>query len=150
MNSSPRPGHREDLLAFVVGTLSGGVMVGLGAWCLAAPRSFAAWIAFAPYNEHLVHDLGAFQVGIGATVLLALVWHDSLGVALSGFIAASSIHAVNHAVDRHLGGHDTDSVLLCVLTALAALGLASHIRRVREAGSSSGDDHRLPRPALIR
>lgn len=129
MTPAAEAGRRPDRPAVLVGLLCGGVMLALGGWGLLAPRSFALWTAFAPYNPHLVHDLGAFQVGIGATVLLALLWHDSLGVALSGFVVADNTHAVNHAVDRHLGGHDTDSLYLAVLAGLALLGLASHLRR---------------------
>jgi hypothetical protein len=38
-------------------------MLSLGLWAVAAPRSFAGWISFPPYNEHLIHDAGAFQIG---------------------------------------------------------------------------------------
>jgi hypothetical protein len=43
---------------------------GTRAW--AVPHSSARFVAF-PYHEHFLHDLGAFQLGIGAT-LLALAW----------------------------------------------------------------------------
>jgi hypothetical protein len=46
---------------------------------------FDAFIDFPPYNEHLLHDVGAFQIGIGVSVLLALMWSDSIGVALVAF-----------------------------------------------------------------
>jgi hypothetical protein len=39
----------------------------------------------APCNQHLIHDAGAFQIGIGAALLLALVCPDALLVALTGF-----------------------------------------------------------------
>jgi hypothetical protein len=57
-------------------------MLGLGLWAFLAPPSFSDFIDFAPYNQHLVHDAGAFKVGIGAAVLLALWWSDALVVAL--------------------------------------------------------------------
>jgi hypothetical protein len=38
----------------------GGFMVIFGAWSLLFPRSFDAFIDFPPYNEHLLHDVGAF------------------------------------------------------------------------------------------
>jgi hypothetical protein len=41
-------------------------------------------------------------------VLLSLMWSDSIGVALVGFIVAGAIHSINHALDRHLGGHPLD------------------------------------------
>jgi hypothetical protein len=38
------------------------------------PRSFFDTLtAFQPYNQHLLQDLGAFQVGLGVVLLLA-VW----------------------------------------------------------------------------
>jgi hypothetical protein len=46
--------------------LAGAGMVAAGMWAGIAPRSFARLVAF-PYHEHFLHDLGAFQVGIGAT-----------------------------------------------------------------------------------
>ena len=48
-------------------------MLAAGLWCLFAPRSFAEAVRF-PYAEHFLHDLGAFQFGIGATLALALIW----------------------------------------------------------------------------
>ena len=83
-------------------------MLIFGAWSLLFPRSFDAFIDFPPYNEHLLHDVGAFQIGIGVSVLLSLMWSDSIGVALVGFIVAGAIHSINHALDRHLGGHPLD------------------------------------------
>jgi hypothetical protein len=29
---------------------------------------------YPPFNEHLLHDIGAFNLGLGATLLLALAW----------------------------------------------------------------------------
>jgi hypothetical protein len=78
---------------------------------------------FRPYNEHLLHDVGAFQIGIGVSVLLSLMWSDSIGVALVAFIVAGAIHSINHTLDRHLGGHSLDQWELAglVLVGLAAL-----------------------------
>jgi hypothetical protein len=49
--------------------LAGTGMLAAGIWAGAAPRSFARFVAF-PDHEHFLHDLGAFQVGIGAVSLL--------------------------------------------------------------------------------
>jgi hypothetical protein len=57
--------------------LNGGVMLIFGVWALALPASFAAMIDFPPYNEHLLHDLGAFQIGIGVSLCLVVVWSDA-------------------------------------------------------------------------
>jgi hypothetical protein len=60
-----------------------------GIWAFFAPASFAEFVAF-PYNRHLLHDVGAFQIGIGATMLLALLWADSIMVVLAGYVVGSS------------------------------------------------------------
>ncbi|HLM20939.1 MAG TPA: hypothetical protein VK390_05360 [Propionibacteriaceae bacterium] len=49
---------------------------------------------------------------------LSLMWSDSIGVALVGFIVAGAIHSINHALDRHLGGHPLDQWELAGLGAL--------------------------------
>jgi PPOX class probable F420-dependent enzyme len=51
-----------------------------------------------------VHDVGAFQVGLGVLLLLALIWSDALATVLAGYIVANTVHTVNHAVDLDLGG----------------------------------------------
>lgn len=45
------------------------------------------------------------MIGIGATLLFALIWSDALATALAGFVIGNAIHSVNHAVDLGLGGH---------------------------------------------
>ena len=62
-------------------------MLSLGLWAGVAPRSFAGWISFPPYSEHLIHDAGAFQIGIGVALLLSLLLVDVLTVALGSFLA---------------------------------------------------------------
>jgi hypothetical protein len=59
-----------DMAAVTIGGL---FMLVLGIWAFFAPASFADFVAF-PYNRHLLHDVGAFQIGIGTTMLLALMW----------------------------------------------------------------------------
>lgn len=111
--------------------MCGAANVVFGLWSLLAPGNFAAFIAFPPYNEHLLHDVGAFQIGSGAGLLLALAWDDAVGVTLAGFVVAGSIHTANHALDHHLGGHPGDPWGLGALTVPAVLGLIAHARRKR-------------------
>jgi len=98
-------------------------MLALGAWAYLAPHSFADFIDYPPSNRHLIHDAGAFQLGIGVTTLLALLWSDGLLAALTGFAVASALHTVSHWTDRNLGGHGSDvpSLALLTLVALAAI-----------------------------
>jgi multicomponent Na+:H+ antiporter subunit D len=50
-----------------------------------APTSFFEQAAtFEPYNAHFIRDLGAFQIGLGAVLLLAAFSRDALLVALAG------------------------------------------------------------------
>jgi PPOX class probable F420-dependent enzyme len=145
---SPRatqPGHG---FLVAVGFFSGIFMVGAGLWALVAPHSFADFADFAPYNHHFLHDLGAFQLGIGVTSLLALIWRDALALGLAGFLVSNTVHAVNHAVDLHLGGHGQgDWIALAVLSLAVAAAL---FLRLRELGFVVGEVHSARRPDLER
>jgi hypothetical protein len=110
--------------------LAGASMLAAGIWAGAAPRSFARFVDF-PYHEHFLHDLGAFQVGIGATLLLALAWRDAPMVALAGFLVANTLHAVSHAIDLDQGGHASDPYAIGVLSLLAAAALVVRVRQRR-------------------
>jgi len=103
-------------------------MLALGAWAFLAPESFARFIDYPPYNRHLIHDAGAFQLGIGATVLVALWWSDALVVALTGFAVASGLHTVSHWTDRNLGGHGSDVPSLGLLTLVALIAIYARIQ----------------------
>jgi hypothetical protein len=110
--------------------LAGAGMVAAGIWAGLAPRSFARFVAF-PYHEHFLHDLGAFQVGIGATLLLALVWRDAPTVALAGFLVANTLHALSHAIDLDLGGRASDPYTIGISSLLAAAALVVRVRQRR-------------------
>jgi hypothetical protein len=101
-----------------------------GIWAAVAPRSFARLVAF-PYHEHFLHDLGAFQLGLGATLLLALAWRDAATVALVGFLVANTLHAVSHAVDLDQGGRASDPYAIGAVSLLAAAALVLRVRRGR-------------------
>jgi hypothetical protein len=48
------------------------VFLVFGAWAFADPESFFDEVAtFEPYNQHLIQDVGAFQIGLGAVLLIA-------------------------------------------------------------------------------
>lgn len=115
-------------LVRVVAVLCGGSMLVLGLWALLASASFSGWIDFPPYNEHLLHDVGAFQIGVGVSVLAAQVWSDAVAVTLLGFLVAGSLHAVNHGIDLRLGGHPLDRWLLGALALFALVALVIHLR----------------------
>ncbi len=108
------------LLVLVAGLL----LLASGLWAMLAPDSFYGVVAtYPPYNRHLIHDLGAFLLGLGATLGLALALSDALLVALSGNAIAGAAHFASHVVDRELGGQPTDPLTIG-LFALLLIALA--------------------------
>jgi PPOX class probable F420-dependent enzyme len=100
-----------------------------GVWALFWPGSFAEAVRF-PEHTHFLHDIGAFQIGIGVTLALAVPWRDPLAVVLTGFLVGNTIHTVNHAVDLDLGGRDSDPWLLGLLSVLIAVALVRRLRQL--------------------
>jgi len=128
MDRRAREARRTPVVSALVAICAASMLV-LGAWAFAAPRSFADFIDYAPYNRHLVHDAGAFQLGIGAALAGALAGWDGLLVALTGFAVASGLHTLSHYGDRHAGGHASDVPNLGLLTLLGLCAIYLHIRR---------------------
>jgi hypothetical protein len=90
----------------VVAAGSGTLFVVSGLWAILNPRSFFDTVAtFEPYNQHLIQDIGAFQVGLGAVLLLALFARDALATALIGVGIGSAAHVASHVVGHDLGGN---------------------------------------------
>ena len=74
---------------------------------MAGPESFFDAVArFEPYNQHLIQDIGAFQIGLGAVLLLAVLPGrvDGLALALLGVGIGATCHFISHLVGRDLGG----------------------------------------------
>lgn len=111
-----------------------------GVWSYLWPRSFHEHVAmFDPFNLHLLHDVGAFQIGVGVALVGALVWRDALSAALLGATAGALAHAVSHIVDRDLGGRVSDPWVLSLLAVLLGSALVLHRRthaRAPEVGES--------------
>ena len=117
-----RPMDRGRRFVLAVTLLAGLFMTAAGLAGLLAPSWFAGAAGF-PRHTHFVHDAGAFQLGIGVTLLLAVAWRDGLVPALAGFLVANTTHAINHAVDLDLGGHGSDPWGLAALSLLTAAAL---------------------------
>jgi hypothetical protein len=102
-----------------------------GAWAFLAPRSFFDTVAtYPPYNEHLFHDAGAFQLGIAAAVLAGLARRGALAVGLWGGAVGTTLHAVSHWIDIDAGGRESDPYLLTLLAVVVVAGLiAAEARR---------------------
>jgi hypothetical protein len=119
-------------IARAVAAFGGLVLGAAGLWALMDPRSFFEVIAtYPPYNHHLLHDIGAFNLGLGAALLLSLVWRDSLLVALTGVGIGATAHALAHWADQHLGGSPLDPPLLTVFALILLSGAFIRWREVR-------------------
>lgn len=115
----------------IITAASGAFMIVAGVWAFFAPASFADAVGFAG-GGHFVHDAGAFQIGIGATLLLAIAWTDALSVALAGYILGAAVHVVAHLIDLEagrLGAAEPVALGASVIVALIALGA-----RLKEVG----------------
>jgi len=112
-----------------IAILVGAFYVVVGLWAFLAPAGFSETVApFPPFNQHLFHDAGAFQVGLGLALLLGATARAALQPALLAVLAASILHVVSHVEDRTLGGHVTDVPALSLLCALLALAEVLELR----------------------
>ena len=115
-------------LVTVIALLGSALFLVPGVWAFFWPHSFHRNIAdFDPFNLHLFHDLGAFQIGIGVALLGALVWQDAVVVALLGATAGAIVHAVSHVMDRHLGGSPSDPWAVSAIALVLATALTLRI-----------------------
>lgn len=117
--SEDRRGGRGSRFAQTVAFVVGVAFVVFGAWAFFAPRSFFDALAvFEPYNRHFIHDIGAFQIGLGAVLLLAGRIRDSLLVALGGVSVGATFHLLSHVVDRDIGGKPGSDIAFFAITAV--------------------------------
>jgi hypothetical protein len=101
----------------------GVVFLASGLWAFLAPQSWFDNIGnYPPYNKHFVHDLGAFQIGLGATALLALMWKAPLLAALAANAVAAIFHFASHLIDRDMGGRAADPIMLGLFALLVLWG----------------------------
>jgi uncharacterized protein YjeT (DUF2065 family) len=113
---------------------TGAVFLVAGLWAFLAPASFfEAAATFEPYNVHLIRDIGAFQIGIGAVLVVAVLVRDALLAALAGAATGAVFHLAGHLIDRDLGGDPAVDIpafgLVAVLLVAAATSRAAALRR---------------------
>ena len=110
----------------IVLVLAGAFFLLPGIWAFAGPHSFYDQFAtFPPYNRHLLHDIGAFQIGVGAALLAALRWSDARFVALLGAAAGATVHLISHIVDHDLGGNDSDVFVFGAVAVILIIAAAT-------------------------
>ena len=132
--SSPAATSRVDLVSTIVVAAFGTFTLVLGIWALVDTTSFYGNIAeFPPYNRHFLHDVGAFQMGLGAALLFALVWRsDAILAVLGGAAVGASAHWLAHVADEDLGGRMSDpwslGVIALILVAVFAWKLWARYR----------------------
>jgi uncharacterized membrane protein len=124
---------RDPLATRVLGALVGVFYMADGIWAFLAPLSFFSAVAtFAPANVHLLHDLGAFQVGLGLALTVPVALRVSLRASLIAVLGASVLHVLAHIEDIRLGGHPTtDLPVLTLICAALAVALVVDVRANR-------------------
>jgi hypothetical protein len=123
-------GRLARLAAIAVGAF----LIILGFWALFSPLSFYEQLAtFPPYNRHLFHDVGAFQIGIGSALLLGAFMTDTLLLGLTAGAIGASLHAISHFADRNLGGRTTDPWALSLLALVLVVGAVARRRQLTQS-----------------
>src|SRR5260370_16379341 len=124
---------RDSRVGRAVGAVIGGFYVVTGGWALLAPVSFFSAVAtFSPLNIHLLHDAGAFQVGLGLALTVAVALRAPLRAPLIAVLGASVLHVIAHVEDIRLGGHpNTDLPVLSLICSSPATPLFVEVRANR-------------------
>ncbi|WP_067538878.1 hypothetical protein [Nocardia crassostreae] len=138
-------------LLIMLGILAAqGILIGL--WAVLAPRSFYEdfpgfglhWVSpDGPFNHHLVGDVGAFFLALGAISAFALYYRDSMigRAAGLGWLVFGVPHFIYHVAHRP-EAMSTGSYVFSLISTLipTALGLACLLVAPRER-------HPVPEPA---
>jgi peptidoglycan/LPS O-acetylase OafA/YrhL len=114
-----------------------------GAWALVAPSSFFDQLApWPPYNEHFIHDIGVFQLGIGVALAAGLSRMRGALAALAGASVAAVLHVVSHVVDYDGGGRPSDPYVLGIFALLLVAAFLVESRSQVTGGDDEGRSHR--------
>jgi len=124
---------RDPWATRAIGAVIGAFYLVTGAWAFLAPLSFFSAVAtFAPRNIHLLHDAGAFQVGLGLALTVPVALRAPLRTPLIAVLGASVLHVLAHVEDIRLGGHPTtDLPVLTLICAALAIALVIEVRARR-------------------
>jgi hypothetical protein len=105
----------------------------IGVWALAAPASFyddfpglgRAWVSVdGPYNEHLIRDVGALNLALGALFIAAWIQLGRQVVMIAGVAALvwGVPHALYHLVNTDGLAGDDLAISLSGLVLFAVIG----------------------------
>ncbi len=127
-----------SMIARALASVVGAFYLLSGGWALLFPSGFYSTVAtFTPYNVHLLHDAGAFQVGLGVSLLAAALAGRALAPVLLGVLAGSVLHLIAHVMDIRLGGHPaTDVPILGLIVVVLASALVLELRTNARARKS--------------
>lgn len=131
MNPTTTRRGRAAWLPKVAAIAGGASFLLLGLWAMVSPKTFFDQLAtFHPYNQHLIQDIGAFQIGLGAVLLLAALLPrlDALAVGLFGVGIGAAAHLVSHIIGRDLGGKPETDLAVFAFIAVVLLA-AGEVRR---------------------
>jgi hypothetical protein len=120
----------------------------VGVWALALPRSFyddfpgagRHWVsALGPYNEHLVRDVGALNLALGALLALAAIVLERrlVQAALAAWLVYALPHFVFHATELDalpFLDNAANVITLGLVVLLPLVLLAATSRRRTETG----------------
>lgn len=146
---SARAALRVGLLLLVV------LQSAAGIWGLLTPRSFyenAWWVALLPpYNEHLVSDVGAFNLAMAVLIGAAAVVLERrmVVVAMATYLTSTVPHLVFHST--HLEGFPATAAVAqtATLAVTVVLPLVLALLALR-TGAPARPGPALPRVALGR
>jgi hypothetical protein len=109
---------------------------GIGGWAETAPAHFYRtfpgfgrhWLPpLGPYNEHLVRDFGALNLGLAAAAVVAAITltRSATTAACAAWLVYSIPHLIFHAFNgKPFGVGDDVAVLVSLVAAAAAAALA--------------------------
>lgn len=120
-------------------------LIAAGAWARFDPANFAEFTGW-ENHAHLLHDAGVFQLGIGLMLLSSFTVRDAISLGLGGFVFVNTFHAINHALDHHLGGSHLATWFLLSLSVLGAIGLGLRVRQLRRLHIPIVRPRTSPRP----
>jgi hypothetical protein len=135
MTVTPAGSTSDRLTALAVNTivvLGAAIMAALGVWRWGRPEGFAAYVNF-PVHVHFLHDLGVFHIGLAIAMLTALALQDAIFVVLVGYTVTCVLHAGNHVLDLHLGGHPGQPYLIALQALIGGIAVWLRARQLRAA-----------------